>query len=90
MTYNSQNQMSGHMFIKCNSLESCSYFGGKNRRDSFDGISLVELDTGIDAAPGEIRVSSSSNHSVDNSECGYVVSITINNGIGGEWSLPLL
>ncbi len=50
-------------------------------------LSLVELDTGIEDAPGETRVSSASNHLVDNSEFGYVVSITINNGAGGAWSL---
>jgi hypothetical protein len=50
-------------------------------------LTLAELDTGIEAAPGETRISSVCNHSVDNSEFGYVVSITINNGTGGDWNL---
>ncbi len=48
---------------------------------------IANIDTGIDAALGTIRISSSvSNHVINNSEFGYVISLVIDNGIGGAWN----
>ncbi|GAB4276339.1 MAG: hypothetical protein Kow0092_32110 [Deferrisomatales bacterium] len=48
--------------------------------------SLAALDTGIAAAPGDVRVSGVLHHAVDNSEFGYGISVVINNGAGGAWN----
>ena len=47
---------------------------------------IATLGTGKGAAPGDTRVTATSNAVVDNSEFGYGISVDIINGSGGAWS----
>jgi hypothetical protein len=49
-------------------------------------LPLLGFDTGIEAAPGDTRITSAINHIVNNAEFGYGISITINNGSGEPWN----